>query len=174
MRTARPGPGKRLAAENIFRHAKVAANASYFIFEKIAQRLDELQFHQFGQAAHIVVALDGLARAFHAARFDDIGIERSLHQPVHTAGFLRDAGCFVVKYGDELRANDLSFRFGIGNAGQFREEPLACIDGDEVESQFVAQILLHVDEFVLAQNAVVHEDARELVADGFMHENGCH
>src|ERR1035438_6142755 len=37
------GPGERLALENLLGHAQVAANATDFILEEIAQRLDELQ-----------------------------------------------------------------------------------------------------------------------------------
>ena len=60
------GTGERLAGENLLGHAEVAANAANLIFEKIAQRLNELEFHALGQSAHVVMALDGLARALHA------------------------------------------------------------------------------------------------------------
>ncbi len=121
------------------------------------------------------MALDRLARSFHAARLDNIGIERALYQPVQSAvgasGLFCDAGRFVVKYGDEFRANDFSFCLRVGHRGEFCEEPLRRIDGNEIEPQLVAQILLDIDEFVFAQNTVVDEDAGELAADGLVHQD---
>jgi len=66
------------------------------------------------------MALDGLGRAFYGGRFDDIGIERSLHQPRHGgAGLLvlKDVNRLLVEYLDELLADDLSLLFRIEHSG---------------------------------------------------------
>ena len=60
------GTWKWLPAENIFRHAEVAANSPDFILEKIPQRLNQFELHSQRQPAHVVMALDGLARPLHA------------------------------------------------------------------------------------------------------------
>ena len=117
------------------------------------------------------MALDGLARALHAARLNHVRIERALHQPVHAARFLRDAMRLVVEHRDELRANPFSLGLGIGHAGQLRQESLARIHGDHVQPQLVAQILLHIFKFVLAQHTVVHKDAGQLAADRLVHQH---
>ena len=85
---------------------------------------------------------------------------------------LLDAVRFLFEDGDELVADDLALLLGIGDARQLAEEALAGIDGVDVEAELVAQVLLHVDELVLAQHAVVDEDAGQLIADGAMHQHG--
>ncbi len=118
------------------------------------------------------MALDGLARAFDAAGLDDVGIESALDKPVDSAGFFGDAGGFVVEDSDEFCADDFAFLLGLGDAGEFGEEALAGVDGDDVEAEFVAEILLHALKLVFAQHAVVDEDAGELRADGFVDQDG--
>ena len=44
----------------------------------------------------------------HGARFDDVGIERALHQPVDVAFFFLDAMSFLVEDGDEFVADDFA------------------------------------------------------------------
>ena len=150
---------------------KVAADAPDFIFEEVAQGLDQLELHPQRQSAHVVVALDGLAGTFDARRLDNVGIERALHQPFHAAGFFRNARGLVVEDGDELRANALAFGLGINNAGQLIEEAFAGVNGDDFQAQLVAQIFLHILEFVLAQDAVIDKDAGELGADGPVYQH---
>jgi hypothetical protein len=82
------GAGKWLAAENVFGHAEVAADAADFVLEEVAQGLDELELHAQRQAADVVVALDGLAGAADAGRLDDVGVEGALNQPVDDRRFL--------------------------------------------------------------------------------------
>ncbi len=78
----------------------------------------------------------------------------------------------VVEDLDEFAADGLALGFGIGDAGEFAEESAAGVDGDEVEAELGAQVFLHLEELVLAQDAVVDEDAGEAVADGAMDEHG--
>ena len=85
-----------------------------------------------------------------------------------------DAAGFLLEDGDEFVADDFAFLLGIGDAGEFAEEEIGGINGVDVEAELVAQVLLHVLEFVFAQDAVVDEDAGELVADGAMDEDGGH
>ena len=58
------GAGEGLALEDLFGHLEVAADAADFVFEEVAERLDELELHVGGKAADVVVALDGLRWAF--------------------------------------------------------------------------------------------------------------
>ena len=168
------GAGKRLATQNLVRHFQVTADAPDFIFEQIAQRLNQLELHPQRQPTHVVVALDGLARSLHAAGLDHVGVERALNEPVHTAGFFGDARCLVVEDGDELRADDFSLFLRLRHSCELAQETLARVHGNDLQAKFFAQIFLDVDEFVLAQNAVVDEDARQLISDGAMHQHRRH
>ena len=60
------GAGEGLAAENIVGHAQVAADAADFVFEQVAQWLNQLELHAQRQATDVVMALDGLAGALYA------------------------------------------------------------------------------------------------------------
>ena len=79
---------------------------------------------------------------------------------------------FVVEDGDEFVADDLALGFGIGDSGEAGKKAVAGVDGDEVQAELFAQVLLDFEELVLAQHAVVDEDAGEAIADGAMHEDG--
>lgn len=61
-----------------------AAQLPHFVFKELPQWLNELEFHVLGQAANVVVALDGvavlLALTRGGAALDDVGVERALHQ----------------------------------------------------------------------------------------------
>ena len=113
--------GEWLAAEDVFRHLEIAADAADFVLEEIAQWFNEPELHELGQTAHVVMTFDGLAWAFDRRRLDDVGIERALYEPVQfavgTVGFAGDAAGFVFKDGDELGADALAFRLRIGNSG---------------------------------------------------------
>src|ERR1035437_4130787 len=111
------------------------------------------------------MALDGLAWAFDAAGLDDVGVERALHQPVHSACFFGDARSLVVEDGDELSADALSLCLRVDDPSQLLEEAFAGVHSDNFQAKFLAQILLDILEFVFAQDAVVDEDAGELAAD---------
>jgi len=149
-------------------------DAPAFILEEVSQRLDQLELHPQWQTAHVVVALDGLAGALDAAGFDDVGVERALDKPVHSSRFFGDARGFVVEDGNELGADDLPLLLRFDDACKFCEEALACVDGYDLEAELVAQILLNVLKFVFAQDAVVDEDAGELVANGLVYQRRRH
>src|SRR5207244_11129006 len=51
-------PGKGMPRENLFRHSQFPSDQPDFIFEQLAQRLDQFQVHFFGQPANVVMALD--------------------------------------------------------------------------------------------------------------------
>ena len=82
-----------------------------------------------------------------------------------------DAAGFLLEDGDEFAADDLALLLRVFDAGEFAEEEVGGIDGVDVEAELVAQVLLHLLEFVLAQHSVVDEDAGQLVADGAMHQH---
>ena len=68
MRIARPGPGKRLAGDQVLRQTQLAAGLADLVLEQVAQGLyDFLKVHVVRQTADIVMALDGGRFAAEAA-----------------------------------------------------------------------------------------------------------
>ena len=63
-----------------------------------------------GKSADIVVAF--YYRRFACSRFDNVGINRSLNEEVDGTYFL----CLGFENADKFFADNLSFRFGIGNS----------------------------------------------------------
>src|SRR5829696_6577863 len=52
-----PRPGERLPPDEPFGHPELRRNDAYFVLEEVPQRLDEVEVHDLGKAAHVVVAL---------------------------------------------------------------------------------------------------------------------
>src|SRR5665213_3558136 len=176
------GAGEGLALEDFFGHLQVAADAADFVLEEVAERLDEFELHVRGQAADVVVALDDVRRPVDTGRFNDVGIERALHQPRYFfANFPGACGSRFFSFEDSLGFGDrdrddfvaygLALLLGIGVAGEFREEARARIDRDDVEAEAFAHGGLDFGELVLAQDAVVDEDAGEAVTYRSSHED---
>src|SRR5579862_268241 len=117
------------------------------------------------------MALDGLRWTFDRRRFDYVGIECALNQPIDAACFLRDAMGFVVEDGDKFVADDLALGLRIGHSSQLREKACARVDSDQVKSKLLAEILLDFKELVLAEYPVVDEDAGQPVTNRTVNEN---
>ena len=91
---------ERVAPDEMLGQAQLAAERAHLVLEQLAQRLDQLQVHALGQAADVVVRLDGHRRAAderHA--LDHVGIERALRQELGAAELLG----LLVEHLDEQR-----------------------------------------------------------------------
>ena len=119
MRTARPGPGKRLALHDVLGQAQHAPELAHFVLEERAQRLDQLKVHLLGQAADVVMRFDLVSGlAVRRLRFDHVGIERALHEILDARNLCR----FFFEDGDELVTDDDALALGIFDAGQLAQE----------------------------------------------------
>ncbi len=156
-------PRKRLARDDVLGQAEHAAQRAHFVFKERSQRFDQFEIHVFGKSADVVMRLD-LVPGFapRRLRLDHVGIQRPLHEKFH-AGNL---GRFFFEQPDEFVPDDHALALGILNAGQFAEKPFARVHRHDVEMQHVAKRREHLRGFVLAKQSVVHEDARQLFADG--------
>ena len=101
-----------------------------------------------------------------ATRLDDVGVERPLDEEADVS----EAARLLLEDADELLADDLALLLRIGDAGEPREEPLLRLHVDERDVEVAAEGLDDLLGLVLAQQAVVDEDAGELVADRLVHE----
>ena len=79
-----------------------------------------------------------------------------------------------LEHGDELVADDLSLALGVGVAAQLLEEAGARVDGAQRQVEAAGEGLLHLRSLALAEQAVVHEDALQLRADGPVQEQRHH
>ena len=124
-----------------------------------------------------MVALD-VGRAVAAAGFDDVGVERALHEELDLlaagAGLFEDLALGLLEGADELLADDLALALRLGDACEGVEEVVGGVDGDEADAGRGDEVVLDLLDFALAQQAVVHEHAGELVADGLVYQSGGH
>ena len=168
---AEAGAGERLAIDELLGDAKLAAGLSHLVLEQEAQRLDDLlEVDAVRQAANIVVALDdgGLAEA----ALNDIGIDRPLHEEIDLADLLR----FGFKDTDEFLADDLALLLRLGHALELFIETLLGVDADKVQvvRAFRAEHGLDLVALVLSEEAMIDEDARQLLADRLREQDRRH
>ena len=160
-----------MAVHHFTRQAEGDAQLAHFVFKQIAQRLEQLEFHVFGQAADIVVRLDGVGFVgFRARAFDNVGVDGALRQPFGVGEFF----LFCIKYFDEFGADDFAFALGVGNAGEFVKKLVFGVNVNHAHAQVAGKHVHHHLTFVLAQQAVIDEDTGELVADGAVNQRGGH
>ena len=115
-----------------------------------------------------MVGLDRGGRAAERDRFDHVRVERALGEPGHVAQLPR----LVLEHGDELAPDPLPLHFGVGDTTQNLEESRRCIDMDQVDLECVPEGVDDRLRLALPEEAVVHEDTRELVADGPVDQDG--
>ena len=120
---------ERLAPHDLLGQAELLADRAHFVLEQVAQRLDELEVHVVGEAADVVVRLD--VRVVAAARLDDVGIQRALHEEARVAEIAR--GFF--EHADEQLADDLALALGIDDVVERAEEPVGRLHVHEVDRE---------------------------------------
>ena len=168
---AEAGAGERLTIDEMLGDAKLATSLSHLILEQEAQRLDDLlEVNAVGQSADIVVALDdgGLAEA----ALNDVGINRPLHKEIDLADLLR----FGFKDTDEFLADDLALLLRLGHSLELFIETRLGVDADKVQvvRAFRAEHGLDLVALILSEEAVIDEDARQLLADRLREQDRRH
>ena len=106
------------------------------------------------------------------AALNNIRINGSLYQEIHGTNLLG----FLLKYPDELLADNLALLLRLGYALELLIETLLHIDPDKIQIVWAirTEYCLNLIPFILAQKAVVHEYAGQLLADGLGHEHSRH
>ena len=156
-----------LTIDDFFRKAQLAAELADFVFEEFTKRFDEGEFHILRKAAYIVMGLDG--RSGRGAGFYDVRIEGALYEEFHIFELVR----FFLESMDEFCTDGLTFLFRFGDAFQKRHEVLGCIDVYQLHVEFVRKGIDDLFCFAEAQEAVVDENAGQLIANGFVYEDRC-
>ena len=146
--------------DDVFRQAELQAEPADFVLEQVAQRLDQLEAKSCRQAADVVVQLDRVGRAVGAgAAFDHVGIERALGQESGAVDLAR-----LRRAKHSMNAWPMRRRFSCGSvtpASAARNRSLG-LDDVQIGFEVAAELVRRLGLFVLAQQAVVDQDAREL------------
>ena len=166
MRMARPGPG------NGWRHTRrsgrpsSAPTARTSSLNSARSGSTSSKREVVGQPADVVVRLDR-RRAGAAARLDHVGVQRALDEVARVA----DA-CAASSSKTRMNSAPMILRLVSGSvtpASRSRKRVLG-VDGDERDAEVLAEGRDDLLALVLAHQAVVDEDAGELVADRPVHE----
>ncbi len=160
------GAGERVPPDHPLGEAELLADAAHLVLEQRTERLDELHPHVGRKAADVVVRLDLRRDADVAAGLDHVGVEGSLHEEADVTELPR----LVLEDTNELLPDDPPLLLGLGDPRQAREEADAGVDVDERHVEVRPERLDDLLGLVLAQQAVVDEHARELVADRLVDE----
>ena len=94
-----------LTEYEVFRDAELKAGFSYFVFEKVAQRLDDFfEIYVVRQSSDVMMGFDDGGFSADAALYN-VWVDGSLYQEVYSTNFL----CFFFEDADELFTDDFTF-----------------------------------------------------------------
>jgi hypothetical protein len=79
-----------------------------------------------------------------------------------------------VPCADKFAANDFALLFGVGNASQVMQKFGTGINVDYFHAEIFGEGFHHLFGLVQTQQAVVHEHASQLIADGAMDQRRRH
>src|SRR5688500_11957427 len=91
---------------------------------------------------------------------DHVRVKRSLHEEASIFDLVPRN---LLEHPDERLPDDLAFRFGIGDPTKLLEEAVGRFDVDQVDLQMATEGLFDLFGLARAQQAVIYEDARELI-----------
>ena len=151
------------------RQSQLRAEASHFVLEQFAQRLDQFQAHMRRQAAHVVVGLDDMRLAgLGAGGLDDIRVDGALRQEADILELVR----FLFEHLDEQAADDLALGLRVGDALERRQEALRGIHADDFHAQVLREGAHDLIALPQAHQAMIHEHAHQPIADRQVQQRG--
>ena len=145
------------------------AQTPNFVFEKLAQRLDELKLHIRREPANVVMAFDRHRRADEGHRLNDIGIKSSLRQKLDVAELFG----LVFEDLDEEMADDFSLPLRIFDSFQSRKKATRGIHIAEALPKPFRKEARDPLCFPLAKKAIVDKNTGQTIANGALNER-CH
>src|SRR5439155_19643344 len=161
------GSRERMPPQYVLWDPELSPDVTDLVLDEAPQRLDDLERHDFGQTADVVVRLDPRARLRLArARLDHVGVDRPLHQQAYVAHAAR----LLLEAADELLADDRPLLLGIAHSFEAAKKALRRIDVHETQTRTERGDDLF--GLVRAQQPGIDEHAREPIADRARHERG--
>src|SRR5919112_5940862 len=160
-----PRSRERLPPDEPLGHPELRRNDAHLVLEEVPQRLDEVEVHDVGEAAHVVVALypGGVA----GPALYDVGVERALHEECGVLQLAR----LLLEGADELLTDYLALRLGVRDVSELVQETSSRVNVDERHVRVLAERLDDLLGLIVPQETVVDEDARQIVANGPVHEH---
>ena len=159
------GAGEGVAPDHVLGQAQGQAHPPHLVLEQLAQGLHQLQLHEVGQAAHVVVGFHQHGAA-DAGALDHVGIQGALGQEVGL-----ELARLPVEHVDEDLPDDLALGFGVADPRQGPQEFRPGVLPADLHVER-GEGLLHLELLVLAHDPGVHEHAGELLADGLVQQQG--
>ena len=102
--------------------------------------------------------------------FDDVRVERALREEVDRAQRAR----LLLEHGDELRPYGASLALRVRHAFEGADEPLRRVDVHEIQAEVALEHGADALRLLAPEQAVVNEDAGQLLADRLVDEFGGH
>ena len=159
---AQAGAGEGLPPDQLVGDAQLLAYPADLVFKEAGQGLDDVQeLHVLGHFDLVMVGLDLIGVAL--AGLDAVGVDGTLGEEGILAALAAD---LVPEDFIELGADDLPLLLRVYHALQALQEMLLAVDPDEVHIKEAGEGLFHEVALVLTHEALVHEDAGQLVAHG--------
>jgi hypothetical protein len=153
---------ERVSIHHFARQTELETELAHFVLEELAQRLEQLQVHPLGQAAHVVMGLDHVRLAGASARgFDHVWVDRALCQPLDSREFPR----LFLEDLDEEPADGLALLLGIGLATQGIKKTLLRVDADDAHAHVTREGFHDLVALAQPNQTVVDEHADQLIAD---------
>ena len=158
-----------ISPHDVIGEAEGGADGACLVLEEVAKRLHEAEGQIGGQSTDVVVGLDlGGGLAFRRCTLDDIRIEGALGEEIEGAALGGEGAGFAFESADEAFADHATLLFRIGYSGEMGKEVVGGIDGHKADAEMFAETGDDVARFILAKEAIVDEDASQLVTDGSM------
>ena len=113
-----------------------------------------------------------MVRFYHFCSFctalNDIRVNCSLAKEVDTVKF----ACLLLKYSDELAANDLAFLLRICNTCKLVKETVGSINVNKVCAKLVSEHLNNVLALALSHKTVVNVNTNKVVTNSLQQKSG--
>ncbi len=161
-----------MPAHDLFGQAELPADLAHLVLEELAQWLDQLPWEIGSEAPPVVMRLDGDRGPAERRRgLDHIGIQRPLHQE---SDLSLDVLGRLLEHIDERVADATPLLFRVRDPGQRLKEERARIHHAQIDPEVRPERPLHLLPLAQPQQAMIHEDARQPVADRAVHERRGH
>jgi hypothetical protein len=163
-----------VSPDDLFWQPEVETDLAHFVLEERSQRFHQGEFQVLREAANVVVTLD-VRRARSATGFHDVGVQRPLDQKIDTAArprFRDDLAGGLFEDPDELAPDYLSLGLGLLDILELAQKALPRIYGHQANVGGGDEVALHLLDLSCSKQAMIDEDACQLVSDGSLHESG--
>ena len=164
-----------MPAHDLLWKTKGTTDLPHLVFEKSAQRLNELELKIFRQTSNIMVAFDlhrdtlsGLRINIGASALNNIRIQGTLGQIIKGAKALT----FLFEHTNKFVTNQLALLLWICHPGQFTDKAFARFDVFHSDMEFTVKEIHEKLRLSLSHKALINKHAGELIANRPVQQKG--